>query len=104
MSAEEQDLIADYLGVGLGEVAARRRGELAGFEEGKQQGYVHGMGRSKERDPLVKSGRRDAAGEDRDSLPVHPAFGCMAGTMTIPDDLDLTAPIDVEWSDKLYNE
>jgi transcriptional regulator with XRE-family HTH domain len=39
MSAEEQDQIADYLGVNLGEVAARRRGEGAGFGEKKQAGY-----------------------------------------------------------------
>jgi hypothetical protein len=104
MSAEEQDLIAAYLGVGLVEVAARRRGELTGFEESKQQGYVHDTAKSKEQDSLVKTVRRDTADEDSGSLSVHPAFGCMTGTMTIPDDLDLTAPIDVEWSDKLYNE
>ncbi|KQY27083.1 helix-turn-helix domain-containing protein [Rhizobium sp. Root482] len=104
MSAEEQDLIAAYLGVGLVEVAARRRGELTGFEESKQQGYVHDTAKSKEQDSLVKTVRRDTANEDSGSLFVHPAFGCMTGTMTIPDDLDLTAPIDVEWSDKLYNE
>lgn len=104
MSAEEQDLIAEFLGVDLLEVAARRRGELTGFEESKQQGYIHGTAGLKERNPPGKTARRDTADEDGDPLPVHPAFGCMAGTMTIPDDLDLTAPIDVEWSDKLYNE
>lgn len=104
MSAEEQDLIADYLGASLLEVAARRRGELTGFAESKQEGYVHDTARTNGRGALAKAARRDTASGDAHSLPVHPAFGCMAGTMTIPDDLDLTAPIDVEWSDKLYNE
>jgi transcriptional regulator with XRE-family HTH domain len=104
MSAEEQDLIADYLGASLLEVAARRRGELTGFAESKQEEYVHGAARSNGRGALATAGRRDTTGGDAHSLPVHPAFGCMAGTMTIPDDLDLTAPIDVEWSDELYNE
>lgn len=94
MSAEEQDLIAEYLGASLLEVAARRRGESTGFAESKQERYV----------TLANVGRRDTAGGEAHSSPVHRAFGCMAGTMTIPDDLDLTAPIDVEWSDKLYNE
>ncbi len=38
----------------------------------------------------------------------HPLFGCMKGTVTIPDGVDLTEPADpqaAEWSDnpKLYN-
>ena len=32
-----------------------------------------------------------------------PIFGCMKGTMTIPPDLDLTAPTDPEWG-KVYED
>ncbi len=32
-----------------------------------------------------------------------PIFGCMKGTMTIPADLDLTAPVDVDWG-KVYED
>ncbi len=42
-------------------------------------------------------------------LDVHPAFGCLRGTVTIPGDTDLTAPVVDNWTDialnaKLYNE
>lgn len=42
--------------------------------------------------------REDSEGEFRD-----PIFGCMKGTMTIPADLDLTAPADPEWG-KVYED
>jgi hypothetical protein len=29
----------------------------------------------------------------------HPIFGCMKGTVTIPDTVDLTAPAEPEWGD-----
>ena len=32
-----------------------------------------------------------------------PIFGCMKGTMIIPPDLDLTAPVDIEWG-KVYED
>ncbi len=32
-----------------------------------------------------------------------PIFGCMKGTMTIPSDLDLTAPADPDWG-KVYED
>ncbi|MDD9910341.1 MAG: hypothetical protein OXR62_11695 [Ahrensia sp.] len=35
----------------------------------------------------------DQGGEKRR----HPIFGCMKGMITIPDDLDLTAPADPDW-------
>jgi hypothetical protein len=38
------------------------------------------------------SGSDDDCNDMRD-----PIFGCMKGTMTIPADLDLTAPADPEW-------
>jgi transcriptional regulator with XRE-family HTH domain len=113
MSADEQDKIAAFLGIGVEEVAARRRGEPLGFSESKQEPYLAGIGAPKDEPPMKmfreadiihKDGKRWMEGPDGILLELHPAFGCMAGTMTIPDDLDLTAPIDVEWSDKLYNE
>ncbi|MDO9414605.1 helix-turn-helix domain-containing protein [Pararhizobium sp.] len=113
MSAEEQDKITIFLGLDLAEVAARRRGELSGFAEGKQTAYRAGAASPAEEPPMkmftaddviYKDGKRWMERPDGTLLELHPAFGCMAGTMTIPDDLDLTAPIDVEWSDKLYNE
>ncbi len=96
MSAEEQDQIAEYFGVPLEEVAARRRGKAGGFAETKQAQYAH-QGERRQKATVSSSDNRKAGD-------IHPIFGCMEGTMTIPDDLDLTAPIDAEWSDKLYNE
>jgi hypothetical protein len=91
MSAEDQDAIADFLGVTIREVAMRRGTGASGFGENKQAAYIA-------RDS------RDNRQEDNSAFR-HPIFGCMKGTMTIPPDLDLTAPIDdVEWSDKIYNE
>ncbi|MGO4350657.1 hypothetical protein AB4Z25_01840 [Rhizobium sp. RAF36] len=37
-------------------------------------------------------------------LPDHPIFGCMVGTLTVMPGVDLTEPMDFEWSEKLYNE
>lgn len=94
MSAEEQDLIAAFLGVSIEEVSLRRRGGVVGFGEEKQSGYV----------------TKDKSGTSGDSGKVsvkqayrHPIFGCMKGTMTIPPDLDLTAPVDPEWG-KVYDD
>ncbi|SIO04783.1 DUF7662 domain-containing protein [Vannielia litorea] len=57
---------------------------------------------------------RDAsgAGKARPSATtpgMHPVFGCMAGTVTIPEGTDLTEPAMPEWAEmietaKLYNE
>lgn len=89
MSADEQDTIAAFLGVSLEDVV-RRRGEAAGFGEGKQSPYA--------------AAQKDAAGVNDDGARKthrHPIFGYMKGTMTIPPDLDLTAPADPEWG-KVY--
>jgi hypothetical protein len=32
----------------------------------------------------------------------HPLFGCMKGTITIPDGVDLTEPADPEWGEIAY--
>ncbi|MCD7110726.1 hypothetical protein LRX75_16960 [Rhizobium sp. DKSPLA3] len=104
MTAEEQDQIAAFLGVGILDVAAHRRGDPAslqglGFEEGLPQAYV-----PQDRQTVRGvSASRARLVDPSDPGFVHPAFGCMVGTMTIPEDLDLTAPMDVEWSDALYN-
>lgn len=92
MSAEEQDGIAEYLGMGIEEVAQHRRGTVKGFEERKQDGYHADQSRVTAKSQAV------GAGELRD-----PIFGCMMGTMTIPPDLDLTAPADPEWG-KVYDD
>ena len=93
MSAEEQDQVSDYLDVSLIEVAARRRGEIPrGWEEDKQSRYAHDESETASpTKPEWKPGD------------MHPIFGCMKGTMTIPDDLDLTAPADPEWG-KVYED
>ncbi|WFU07595.1 helix-turn-helix transcriptional regulator [Rhizobium sp. CB3090] len=95
MSAEEQDLIAQFLGVSIVDIAAHRTISQQGFKEMKQPDFTYGHMSS----PDMEAGRPAASDEK-----AHPIFGCMKGTMTIAADLDLTAPIDVEWSDKLYNE
>jgi len=41
-------------------------------------------------------------GDEPDALS-DPIFGCMKGTMTIPSDLDLTAPADPDWG-KVYDD
>ena len=117
MSAEEQDQIADYIGVPLGEVAAHRRGDLAGFAEKKQAGYESAGANPAdldeppvkmftEDDVIYKDGKRWMELEDGTLLEVHPAWGCMKGTLTIMPGVDLTAPMDwdEEWGEKLYNE
>jgi hypothetical protein len=37
-------------------------------------------------------------------LPDHPIFGCMVGTLTVMPGVDLTEPMEFEWSGELYNE
>ncbi|MBB4569189.1 hypothetical protein [Rhizobium leucaenae] len=95
MSAEEQDLVAEFLGVSIVDVAAHRAISRQGFREMKQPDYTYGQ---------MSSPDIGAGGPADGNQKAHPIFGCMKGTMTIAADLDLTVPIDVEWSDKLYNE
>jgi transcriptional regulator with XRE-family HTH domain len=112
MSAAEQDRVAEFLDIGLLQIAAHRGALQPGFEERKQEGYAADDGPSPveavemftEGDIIYEDGERWIQGPDG-LLALHPIFGCMKGTMIIPPDLDLTAPIDdVEWSDKIYNE
>lgn len=105
MSAEEQDDIAAFLGATLQDVAAHRRGAIAGFAESKQEAYVpEPMKMFTKDDVIYKDGKRYMEAEDGQLLELHPIFGCMEGTITIMPGVDLTEPMDVEWSDKLYNE
>jgi transcriptional regulator with XRE-family HTH domain len=110
MSADEQDGIATFFGLSVEEVAMRRRGEAPGFSEEKPASYrpepFKGNAATKmftESDIVFKDGKRWMEMEDGNLLEVHPAFGCMKGTMTIPEDLDLTAPVDPDWG-KVYED
>lgn len=95
MSVEEQDRIAEYLDVPVGDVALHRRGAAAGFSESGQAPYS-GLA------PFGRLGREaDNAGAAESR---HPIFGCMKGTITVMPDVDLTEPVDFEWGEKLYNE
>lgn len=116
MSADEQDQVSNFLGVNLEEIAARRRGEYAGFGESKQAGYKMDIQPTPSELPLTKmfteddiiykDGKRYMETEDGKLLELHPIFGCMKGTITIMPGVDLTAPMDwdEEWGEKLYNE
>lgn len=113
MSADEQDQVSNFLGVNLEEIAMRRRGEYAGFAESKQAAYkshnpsiypdLPPVKMFTEQDIIYKDGKRYMETEAGELLELHPAYGCMKGTMTIPDDLDLTAPADPEWG-KVYED
>ncbi|MDM9644694.1 helix-turn-helix transcriptional regulator [Rhizobium sp. S163] len=114
MSADEQDQIADYLGLPLEEVAAHRRGDASGFAEKKQAGYESGgtapvlpeeppVKMFTEDDVIYKDGKRWMELEDGTLIEVHPAWGCMKGTLTIMPGVDLTAPADPDWG-KVYDD
>ena len=95
MTADEQDGIAAYLGVPLTDVAARRRGEVAGFAE-----------RGQEPLKMDENGPPDA-GIGAEPAPGDNFYdrirGCMKGTVTIAPGVDLTAPVDPEWA-KVYDD
>jgi transcriptional regulator with XRE-family HTH domain len=110
MSAEEQDRVSAFLGIGIAEVAAHRRGERVGFSENEQAAYAPQqlpleppMKMFTEDDIIYKDGKRWMELEDGTLLELHPGYGCMKGTMTIPPDLDLTAPADPDWG-KVYED
>lgn len=104
MSAEEQDDIAAFLGADLLEVAAHRRGEVLGFGEAKQEAYVPEPVKMFTKDDVIyKDGKRYMELDDGTLQEIHPMFGCMEGTMIIPDDLDLTAPADPDWG-RVYED
>ena len=115
MSADEQDHVSNFLGVNLEEIAMRRRGDHFGFGESKQANYATYGGPSSpeqptkmftESDVIYKDGKRYMETKEGELLEMHPAWGCMEGTITVMPGVDLTAPMDwdEEWGEKLYNE
>jgi transcriptional regulator with XRE-family HTH domain len=113
MSADEQDQVAAFLGLSLEDVAQHRRVKPDGFGEGKQKEYAVGSlagspveteGRMVTQADIVwRDDRRFIEAGDGELVELHPAFGCMKGAMTIPDNLDLTAPADADWG-KVYED
>jgi transcriptional regulator with XRE-family HTH domain len=98
MSADEQDGIAAYLGVSLNEVAARRRGEAAGFAEKGQEGFVV------DDHPRSRSGAvSDERGGDEQMTYFERVRARMKGTVTIPPGVDVTEPADPEWG-RVYDD
>jgi transcriptional regulator with XRE-family HTH domain len=110
MSAAEQDKVATFLDVSLSEIAAHRQALSAGFAEKQQDAYAAEPARRPadekmftEADIIHKDGKRWFPGPEG-LLPLPAIYGCMEGTLTFLDDVDLTAPIEFEWGEKLYNE
>jgi len=110
MTASEQDQVADYLGVGIAQIAAHRGVVQTGFGERKQENYETSatapepeMKMFTEADIIFKDGKRWMQGPDG-LIPLHPIFGCMKGTLTTAPGVDLTEPMDFEWGGELYNE
>lgn len=108
MSAEEQDGIAAYLGVSLSELAVRRRGDVVGFAEDGQEGYVLNAPQA----DLTKKKTQSADPWDADPLEglnleatnfYDRVRGCMKGTITIAPGVDLTEPADPEWA-RVYDD
>lgn len=87
--------------------AMTRSWSAAGFK-------VTNVNMNKESLVLIKIGAKDKLAKVSSILTlkksdVHPAFGCLQGTVSIPCDTDLTAPAVDDWADialnaKLYNE
>ena len=87
MTAEEQDGIADYLGLSLLEVASHRRGE--GFAERGQEPLVEDYKADRRR------GGANLATADNFYDRIR---GCMKGTVTVLPGVDLTEPVDPDWA------
>lgn len=112
MSADEQDDVSNFLGVNLEEIAMRRRGLQTGFGEKKQAAYSAGSKRVQQSEPMFtkeqiirRDGKRYVKSTRGEGLvELHPIFGCMEGTITIMPGVDLTEPMEFEWSGELYNE
>jgi transcriptional regulator with XRE-family HTH domain len=111
MSADEQDQIAAFLNVPVHSVAAHRRVSIGGLGETKQDDYdalpdatpVRIFARD---DIIVKDDKRWMEKGDGTLIELHPAYGCMAGTITVMPSVDLTQPMDWEedWGEKLFHE
>lgn len=92
MTADEQDGIADYLGVPLAEVASRRRGEVLGLAERGQEPLI--------RDEEIVAQRKN--GDTADNF-LDRIRGRMAGTVTVAPGVDLTEPADPDWA-RVYDD
>lgn len=99
LNAHEQDKIAHILGISVEEFATLRTAAQGGFAERGQAPFDTGGG---------VTGRRLAGvvtdTDDDQDLPDHPIWGSMAGTITVMPGVDLTAPMEFEWGEKLHNE
>jgi transcriptional regulator with XRE-family HTH domain len=98
MSAEEQDGIAIYFGTSIDEVAMHRRGEKSGFGERAQEALVMNVDGT----GVVRQRHRDLKPASPDSL-FDRVRNKMAGTVTIPPGVDVTAPADPEWG-RVYDD
>ena len=98
LKADEQDMIARVLGLGVEEFSAHRDAGNAWFGERGQTPFETEGATGNAAQMGVA---RDIGDED---LPDHPIWGSMAGTVTVMPGVDLTAPMEFEWSGKLYNE
>lgn len=104
MSAEEQDKIAAFLSVDRNEVAAHRGAGHPGFGEMAQAEFEQVSGKtpppaSMQGHPAIPA-EVDSAGKKPYR---HPAWGALAGMITLLPDVDLTEPSDPDWG-KLDDE
>lgn len=98
LKADEQDKIAQILGLSVEEFSARRNAGRAGFDERGQAPFRVEM------DLEEKDVTKAAQHVDDEDLPDHPIWGSMAGTIRVMPGVDLTAPMEFEWGGKLYHE
>jgi transcriptional regulator with XRE-family HTH domain len=102
MSADEQDGIATYLGLSLGEVAMRRRGEIPGFGEQAQEALNMDVGGAG--DHARKRSDTDLAADvEKPGSLFERIRSKMAGTVTVMPGVDLTEPADPEWA-RVYDD
>jgi transcriptional regulator with XRE-family HTH domain len=101
MSAEEQDKIAVFLGVDRNEVAAHRGAGFPGFEEMAQaefeQANKHPPGKSRLLGSMKGTTITPEANAASKKPYRHPAWGALAGMITLLPDVDLTEPSDPDW-------
>jgi transcriptional regulator with XRE-family HTH domain len=93
MSAEEQDLVAEYLGAPLSEIAARRRGQPQGLAERGQEVFLL------ENDPPMGARGTELASASY----LERIRSKMQGTVTVMPGVDVTQPADPEWG-RVYED
>jgi transcriptional regulator with XRE-family HTH domain len=102
MSAEEQDAIAQYLGVSISDVAMRRRGDQTGFAEQAQEPIRMDAEKEKRTTIVKNSAHGEGKAGDGDDF-FERIRSKMAGTVTIPPGVDITEPADPEWG-RVYDD